>query len=68
LTPSFTKTLNDITGTGAQVISGSRISSKGNLATNDNYISVFFGVATLPQFFTPNAGFSSTITLTIAAP
>src|SRR5215510_3185581 len=50
LTPSFTKTLNNITGAGAQVLNGSRISTKGNLATSDNYISVYFGIATLPQF------------------
>ena len=68
LTPSFTKTLNNITGAGVQVLSGSRISAKGNISTTNNYISVFFGVATLPQFFTPNTGFSSTVTLTIAAP
>ena len=67
-TPSFTKTLNNITGAGVEVLSGSRISARGNLSTNDNYISVFFGVATLPQFFTPNSGFSSTVTLTIATP
>jgi hypothetical protein len=68
LTPAFTKTLNNITGAGVQIISGSRISAKGNLATDNNYISLFFGVATLPQFFTPNSGFSTTVTLTIAAP
>ena len=28
---------------------------------------LIFGVATLPQFFTPNSGFSSVVTLTIAA-
>ena len=68
LTPAFTKTLNNITGAGVQVLSGGRISKQGNISTTNNYISVFFGVATLPQFFTPNTSFSSTITLTIAAP
>jgi hypothetical protein len=66
VTPAFTKTLNDITSA-TQVLSGARISKKGNLATSDNFVSVTFGVATLPQFFTPNAGFSSVITLTIAS-
>jgi hypothetical protein len=66
LTPAFTRTLNDVTSS-TQVLSGTRISRRGNLATNDNFITVTFGVATLPQFFTPNAGFSSVITLTIAS-
>jgi hypothetical protein len=66
LTPAFTKTLNDISGS-TQVLQGTRISKKGNMATNDNFISVTFGVATLPQLFTPNASFSSVITLTIAS-
>ena len=66
LTPSFGKTLNNITS-GPQVLSGTRISSKGNMATDNNFINVRFGVATLPQFFTPNTGFSTVITLTIAS-
>jgi hypothetical protein len=66
LTPAFTKTLNDTT-TATQILSGARISKKGNLLTSDNFITVQFGVATLPQFFTPNTGFSSVITLTIAS-
>jgi hypothetical protein len=66
LTPAFTTTLNSVTSA-TQVLSGTRISARGNLATNDNFITVTFGVATLPQFFTPNTGFSSVITLTIAS-
>ena len=66
LTPAFGKTLNDVTSA-TQVLSGTRISARGNLATNDNFITLTFGVATLPQFFTPNTGFSSVITLTIAS-
>jgi hypothetical protein len=66
LTPAFGKTLNDIQ-TSAQVLNGTRISTKGNISTNNNFIDIQFGVATLPQFFTPNAGFSTTITLTIAS-
>jgi len=60
-------TLNNISAN-TQVLSGSRISSKGNISTNNNFVLVTFGIATLPQYFTPNSGFSSTITLTVAAP
>jgi hypothetical protein len=60
-------TLNDITSS-TQILSGSRISARGNISTNNNFVLVTFGVATLPQYFTPNSGFSTTITLTIAAP
>jgi hypothetical protein len=66
LTPAFSKTLSSISG-GVEVLSGTRISAKGNLSTDNNFVTVRFGVATLPQFFTPNAGFSSVITLTIAS-
>jgi hypothetical protein len=66
LTPAFGKTLNDIQ-TSAQVLNGTRISTQGNISTNNNFIDIQFGVATLPQFFTPNSGFSTTITLTIAS-
>lgn len=68
LTPSFTGTLNDISGAGAQILSGGRISTKGNISTNNNFILITLGVATLPQYFTPNTSFSSTITLTLATP
>ena len=60
-------TLNNISAN-TQVLSGSRISAKGNISTNNNFVLVTFGLATLPQYFTPNSGFSSTITLTVAAP
>jgi hypothetical protein len=60
-------TLNDITAS-TQILSGTRISAKGNIATNNNFVLVTFGIATLPQYFTPNSGFSTTVTLTIAAP
>jgi len=66
LTPSFGKKLSDITAA-TQVLSGPRISTKGNLATNNNFVEVTFGVATLPQYFTPNTGFSTVITLTMAS-
>jgi len=60
-------TLNDITAN-TQILNGTRISKKGNISTNDNFILVNFGVATLPQYFTPNTDFSTTITLTVTAP
>ena len=60
-------TLNDLTAS-TQILSGTRISAKGNISTTNNFILVTLGVATLPQYFTPNSGFSTTITLTIAAP
>src|SRR5437870_1071885 len=60
-------TLSDLTSN-TQVLSGSRISAKGNISTSNNFVLVTFGVATLPQYFTPNSGFSTTVTLTIAAP
>lgn len=66
LTPAFTKTLSNISSA-TQVLSGTRISSKGNLTTDNNFITATFGASTLPQFFTPNSGFSSVITLTVAS-
>lgn len=60
-------TLDDISGSGAQILSGLRISVQGNISTDNNFILATLAVATLPQYFTPNAGFSTTITLTIAS-
>src|SRR5882724_7073569 len=60
-------TLNDVTSN-TQVLSGTRLSKKGNIATNNNAIVATFGVATLPQYFTPNTTFSSTVTLTMTCP
>jgi hypothetical protein len=51
-----------------QILSGNRISKKGNLTTNNNFLQVTLGVGVLPQFFTPNTTFSATITLTLATP
>jgi hypothetical protein len=60
-------TLNDIASS-TQIMNGTRISNKGNISTNNNFVLVTFSVATLPQFFTPVSSFSSTVTLTIATP
>jgi hypothetical protein len=60
-------TLNDITAS-TQILNGTRISSKGNISTSNNFVLVTVGIATLPQYFTPNTSFSTTVTLTIATP
>jgi hypothetical protein len=59
-------TLADISG-GAQVIAGNRISKKGNILTDNNFLLLTFGVATLPQYFTATTGFQADILLTIAS-
>jgi hypothetical protein len=48
-------------------LAGQRISKRGNLITDNNFISVSFGVAVLPQLFTPSTSFSATVTLTMAS-
>ena len=58
-------TLNDIT-TDTQVLGGQRISKLGNITTTDNAVQLTFGFAVLPQYFSPDGGFSATITLTVA--
>ena len=60
-------TLNDISSN-TQILSGSRISVKGNISTSTNFLLATLGIATLPQYFTPNTDFSATITLTATAP
>lgn len=60
------KTLNNITGAGADILTGGRISKQGNLTTNNNFLLVGLEFAILPQYFTPNDGFSATVTLTVA--
>jgi hypothetical protein len=56
-------TLADI-ATATEVVTGSRISKKGNIQTNNNFVQLSFGVATLPQYFSPTTGFTAVITLT----
>jgi hypothetical protein len=60
-------TLNDVSAN-TQILSGSRISTKGNISTNNNFIAATLGLAILPQYFTPNTDFSTTVTLTVTAP
>jgi hypothetical protein len=64
--PTFSATLHSISSS-TQILSGDRISSSGDNNSDDNFLTVTLGVATLPQYFTPTS-FSGTITLTIAAP
>jgi hypothetical protein len=59
-------TLDSITSS-VQVLTGNRISKKGNMSTDNNFIVVKFGVATLPQYFTPNTSFTTSVTLTIGS-
>jgi hypothetical protein len=64
--PGTQGTLNDITAS-TQILSGPRISTQGNISTDNNFILCTISVATLPQYFTPNTSFSTTITLTMAS-
>jgi hypothetical protein len=64
--PGTNGTLNNITAS-TQILSGPRISTQGNISTNNNFLLCTLKVATLPQYFTPNTSFSTTITLTIAS-
>jgi len=59
------KNLGNITAD-TQILGGQRISNKGNITTSDNAVQLTFGFAVLPQYFSPDTGFSTTITLTIA--
>jgi hypothetical protein len=65
-TPSFTKTLHDIYGSDVQILSGDRISASGDNSSDDNFLLVTLSIAAVPQYWTPAAGFSGTVTLTIA--
>ena len=58
-------TLGDLASS-TQIMSGPRISKQGNISTNNNFVLVTMKMATLPQYFTPNTSFSTTITLTVA--
>jgi hypothetical protein len=57
-------TLNDIVAS-TELIHGSRISKLGNLNTQENFLKLTFGAATLPQYFTQNTSFQALVTLTI---
>ena len=64
-TPNFTKTLHDIYGQDVQILSGPRISARGDNSSEDNFITITVGIAALPQYW--NAGaFRGVVTFTIA--
>jgi hypothetical protein len=64
-TPVFTKTLHDIYGQDVQILNGPQISAKGDNSSDDNFITITVGIATLPQYW--NAGaFRGVVTFTIA--
>ena len=60
-------TLNDVVAN-TQILSGGRISSRGNISTDNNFITAVLSLAALPQYFTANTEFSTTVTLTVTAP
>jgi hypothetical protein len=64
-TPSFAKTLHDIFGSDVQILSGPRISADGDNNSNNNFMTVMIGLATLPQFLTMGT-FSGVVTFTVA--
>lgn len=57
-------TLNDIIAS-TQIIQGSRVSKLGNINTQENFLKLTFGAATLPQYFSPTTAFQALVTLTI---
>jgi hypothetical protein len=57
-------TLNDIVAS-TQIIQGSRVSKLGNINTQENFLKLTFGAATLPQYFSPTTAFQALVTLTI---
>ena len=57
-------TLNDLVAS-TQIIQGSRVSKLGNIQTQENFLKLTFGAATLPQYFTQNTSFQALVTLTI---
>jgi hypothetical protein len=59
--------LNEVASS-TQILSGSRISKRGNVVTTDNYITITLGFAVLPQYFTPDTGFTTNVTLTMSLP
>jgi hypothetical protein len=68
--PVFSSTLNSLSTTapGTQVLSGPRISRGGGLNSPNNGLLANTIYAVGPQFFTPNTGFSATVTYTLATP
>jgi len=68
--PSFDATLDDLaTSTpGTTVLSGPRISQRGAISSPNNGLLADTIYTVVPQFFTPTASFSATVTYTLATP
>ncbi len=65
--PVFSGTINNLAAS-TVVVSGSRISTAGSLATTTNALLVDTKYSILPQFFTPTAASTATVTFTISTP
>jgi hypothetical protein len=65
--PSFTTTLNNVASAATQVLSGPRISNRGDISSPNNGLLVDTVYAVGPQYFTPTT-FSATVTYTITTP
>jgi hypothetical protein len=68
--PTFGASLNSLatSAPGTQVLSGPRISKGGSLNSPNNGLLANTVYAVGPQFFTPAASFSATVTYTLATP
>jgi hypothetical protein len=64
-TPTFKKTLHDISAASIQIVSGPRISADGDNYSTNNFITVSVGISTLPQYLTVGS-FSGIVTFTIS--
>ena len=66
--PTFATSLNSVAAAATQVLSGPRISKAGSVSSPNNGLLVDTVYAVGPQFFTPVAAFSATVTYTITTP
>lgn len=66
--PTFSNSLNSVAAAATQVLSGPRISKAGSINSANNGLLVDTVYAVGPQFFTPAAAFSATVTYTITTP
>jgi len=65
--PIFDATLDDATSS-VQILDGPRISNRGGIGSPNNGLLVDTAFAIGPQFYTPTASFSATVTFTLATP
>ncbi len=66
--PTFPTSLNSVAAAATQVLSGPRISKAGSVSSPNNGLLVDTVYAVGPQYFTPVAAFSATVTYTITTP